>query len=582
MEQKLMLSFGIITDTHIRPIGVDQSSPYSVNERANGRAAYAVEMLLAHKPEFTVHLGDLVHPLPHLPTYRTACKAAREILLPLGSTVHFVPGNHDIGDKPQAGSPAGPVTMEHETAYTSAIGDQWWSFVSNGIRFIGINSSLVNADTDSESRQKDWLEGEFRRGYSDRIFLFSHYPPFIENPGENEHYDNYAEPGRSWLLECAAEFGVEAIFSGHVHHFFYNRYKEVKLYCLPATSFIRQDYAEMFQIGPTKDFGRDDPNKYMVCMVDVLKYGHRLRFIPTEGREVVSPCTPPRVRHPQATQLTPFLRHSWTRPVELPYQGPMEEFSRKLARNDYPLMRLWQLGINTVRTPLGDMIDVNTRSRMKDWYAAGIRFCLFTTAVPNENTQLILREFRDLIQALEIAHVGQIPVNLASILELGFPVRLGRVCSSANAIAQGSKFAHTVTFGYRLDELDCVREVINMHPCIGATFQVTEHESVLEDCTSITQFALEVDRPIGIVVHLSRENPANFQGDEDWACKRVHEALEFAFQNDSIDVMLDTFTEMDRGYHPRIGLLDRLSNFTAVGQVLLNRQFGTREEDRSK
>ena len=56
--------FGIITDTHIRSPEGDQSSPYPVNEKANDRARYAVQLLADQNPDFVIHLGDMVHPLP--------------------------------------------------------------------------------------------------------------------------------------------------------------------------------------------------------------------------------------------------------------------------------------------------------------------------------------------------------------------------------------------------------------------------------------------------------------------------------------------------------------------------------------
>ena len=36
-----------------------------------------------------------------------------------------------------------------------------------------------------------------------------------------------------------------------------------------------------------------------------------------------------------------------------------------------------------------------------------------------------------------------------------------------------------------------------------------------------------------------------------------------------IDLQLDTFVSVDRGYHPRTGLIDRLSNFTNIGKSLI-------------
>ncbi|MBT6121886.1 MAG: serine/threonine protein phosphatase, partial [Candidatus Puniceispirillum sp.] len=68
--------FAVLTDTHIRaPLG-DQSSPYPVNDKANNRARYAVSLLQAQDYDFAVHLGDMVHPLPHMDAYSPAAEEA--------------------------------------------------------------------------------------------------------------------------------------------------------------------------------------------------------------------------------------------------------------------------------------------------------------------------------------------------------------------------------------------------------------------------------------------------------------------------------------------------------------------------
>ena len=61
-----------------------------------------------------------------------------------------------------------------------------------------MNSSLVN-NSKEEQLQKKWLETKLATTKNNRTFLFSHYPPFISEPSEDSHYDNYSEPGRKWL-----------------------------------------------------------------------------------------------------------------------------------------------------------------------------------------------------------------------------------------------------------------------------------------------------------------------------------------------------------------------------------------------
>ena len=89
-------TFAVISDTHIRALSGDQSSPYAVNEKANGRARYAVQLIAAQNPDLIIHLGDMVHPLPHMAAYLPASEEAKKIFHPIAPGLHFVPGNHDI------------------------------------------------------------------------------------------------------------------------------------------------------------------------------------------------------------------------------------------------------------------------------------------------------------------------------------------------------------------------------------------------------------------------------------------------------------------------------------------------------
>jgi predicted phosphodiesterase len=111
-NDKAAFKFAVITDTHIRsPLG-DQSSPYAVNEKANSRASFAVHLLQQLEHDFVVHLGDMVHPLPHMDAYQAAADEAHRIFRPLTPALYFVPGNHDSDDKKSDVSPAGAAAAK--------------------------------------------------------------------------------------------------------------------------------------------------------------------------------------------------------------------------------------------------------------------------------------------------------------------------------------------------------------------------------------------------------------------------------------------------------------------------------------
>ena len=66
------------------------------------------------------------------------------------------------------------------------------------------------------------------------------------------------------------------------------------MYLLPATSFMRHDYSEMFRIAPEQEFGRNDTGKFGFFLVDVHERGHVAHFVRTGGATLdqVPGCRP--------------------------------------------------------------------------------------------------------------------------------------------------------------------------------------------------------------------------------------------------------------------------------------------------
>jgi hypothetical protein len=154
-----------------------------------------------------------------------------------------VPGNHDIGDKPINWWISGVACNDYIKLWTKHFGANYHAFDHQNCRFIQADSQILNSGLTAEIEQKAWLETEMadaaERGL--RIFVHIHYPLFLTAPDEDEHFDNIAEPGRSWLPGLMDCHGAEAQFSGHVHNFWFNRFGVTNCYALPSTAFVRQD-----------------------------------------------------------------------------------------------------------------------------------------------------------------------------------------------------------------------------------------------------------------------------------------------------------------------------------------------------
>jgi 3',5'-cyclic AMP phosphodiesterase CpdA len=576
-----LFTFAIVSDTHVRPPGGDQSSPFPVNLKANARARYAVREIGRRRPAFTMHLGDMVHPMPSLPTFAPAAEEAKRILAPL-APLKFVAGNHDVGDKPLKGLPAEYASPQSLALFEEHFGPSWYAFEHSSCRFLVINSSLINRGISAEEHQRNWLEDILAIEGRERTFLFAHYPPFITAIDEPSHYDNIDEPGRRWLLNLVRKYAIEAVFSGHVHHFFYNRHHGCDFYVLPPTSFIRQDYSELFPIEAASEHGRDDTGKYGITLVDVFEQGHAIRIVPTDGVELsndqsgTGSAIDANGSSARGGRLVAHLRHAWATPVALPYNGPMEEFSRKRARNDALLMRLWQLGICRLRTPLADLLDSDIRQRIEDFYAAGMRFTFFSLDVPDGDAMAALAETRA-AEALQIVtantDLSDIADGLAGIASLrDVAVAIGKLHSSADEPRHGSNFAHAVSFGFKWSERHDAFAALKWrdpHRGIsGLAFQVNLGDDLQRTLLDMDAFGAANDLRIWANVRLANENPAVANFDDALILARVKDLVEIADRLEQTTIELDTLIDIDRGYNPRHGLLDRRCNLRSAGRWL--------------
>jgi len=582
---KPLFTFAIITDTHIRPAQLDESSPFPVNALANDRARYAIAAIAEESPAFVLHLGDMVHPLPHLPTYADACAQAHEIFAPTREIMHFMPGNHDIGDKPNPDAPAGPADDHTISQYEAQFGPSYQTFEHSNCVFVMINSSLVNSGTSQEDAQRSWLEQTLAANAGRRIFLCSHYPPFIYSSNEQSHYDNYAEPGRSWFLELVKQHSVEAVLSGHVHQFFYNRVGGSRLYCFLPTSFVRQDYSEMYGIDPPKEFGRNDTGKFGYALIDVYEDGHRVRIVPTDGAglapsESLAPDRAQWADKPDTGIVVP-LRHAWATPIDMPFNGPMEEFARKRTRNDYTLMRLQQMGIRRVRVPLTDLLDPQIRDRIAAFDSVGIVFSFFSIGVPNDAEIAAIRAHRGFLGSLEIISgsddLSDVSGGLSQLTDLSdLPIFIGKSHSSKHEPRQGSKFAHSVSSGFKWETHETVIAALrslSAGPSIaGLVFQLNLDDPVSRRLDEIDALAQNEQLKINVNVRLANRNPAVANFDDEAIAARVSEAVSAASHLKATTVEIDTFVDIDRGYNPRHGLLDRHYNFRPAGRALAQRR----------
>jgi 3',5'-cyclic AMP phosphodiesterase CpdA len=585
-----LFQFAVITDTHVNEREGFSTSPYEANARANARARYVFASIaqLDPQPAFIIHLGDMVHPVPELPTFSTAVEQFKAIAAPTKCPLYLLPGNHDIGDKPVDWMPAETVTAKSIAQYREHFGPDYYRFESNGCRFFALNAPLINSGLPAEQEQREWFERELAKAPAMRTFICIHYPPYVTDRNERGTYDNLDEPGRSWLLGLIEKYRPEAMFCGHVHNFWYDVIGGTAMYLLPALSFLRHDYTEFYRVEPAREFGRGDLGKFGYFLVDVHERGHVPYLVRTGGAELAEGETLqargerlPAV-HTRTNARAPVaidLRHPWAELVEIAATGGVQEFERKLARNDYPLLAMWEMGARKLRIPIQDLLDDRLRARMRLLRDVGHEFIVYSYGLPSDDMLPLLDETQGLVSAFEIVlarkDMAAAVVGLARLRERsGARVYLSKLRMHEDAKFDGAKFSHFINHGFVTAEREQLAELLAADRLRGAidgfAFRVARRENPWTALEALGRLGKELD--VGILAHvrLAGEGPADaFMDDHANAC-RVAETVFVNLLQPDLVTCFDTFMDVDRGYFPRSGFIDRRYEPRPAARVYAN------------
>ncbi len=576
-----ILRVALVSDTHCNAAEDESASPYPANAQANPRARFVFERTNRSGADFVVHLGDMVNPVPELPSYAPAAAAFHALAGRLEMPLYLMPGNHDIGDKPVDWMPAGTVDGTTIAHYAETFGRHYFSWDEGGCHFVVINAPLINSAEPEEAEQAAWLEADLAANRDKRVFLFSHYPPYVSDPEEPGTYDNIDEPGRSWLLNLIREYRPEALFCAHVHNFWYDVIGETEFYILPSTCFLRHDYSELYRIGPGDQKGRNDIAKLGHVTLDIHESGHVAHYHRSYGQTLAEgaarpdPCVPrPHVKTSALTSLFVDMRHAWAEELVIAPSGAVDEFRRKRARNDYPVMALWEMGLRGLRVPLQDLVDPATRRRMSLMREVGHLFHVYAFGIPDAEERVLLARHADLVSSFELV----VPWDDLSGLErgirelraqIGVPLILSRVNRKDAAKHAGGRYNHLISHGFTLDELDEVAAALDALPdlCDGIQATIPRSRDPWPAARALDAFVRRTGLRACLYMKSTEASPAESFEDVTANGLRFAEGLLASVAFD-VEVILDTFDDIDRGYFARTGLVDRRFNPRQSGDLI--------------
>jgi hypothetical protein len=352
---------------------------------------------------------------------------------------------------------------------------------------------------------------------------------------------------------------------------------------------------------PVDGHGRDETPKLGFFVVRIYERGHVCHVERTYGAGLdpgqTLPPAPSRVTplHTAENRRAPFgvdLRHPWTEMVEIPPMGALDEFERKRARNDYPLLAIWEIGLRKLRVPFQDLEDPRTRERMRDLRRLGHAFTVYTLDVPRGRGRDLLIEHHELVEAWEVVcNWPDVARTLDAMAEVTsrakFVTLLSKLRTKEDVRREGSRYYHFINHGFLPDELPELAAFRATGPGAravdGFVFRAVRQASAWTAIAGAQAAADALAARASVHVRMASTNPAEaFTDDLANAC-RAAEALAASLAaagpgRPEVDVFLDTFADIDRGYFVRHGLVDRRFN-PRLGSHVVRHLYAALNED---
>ncbi|HLH30494.1 MAG TPA: metallophosphoesterase [Terriglobia bacterium] len=201
------------------------AGPGPFNFVALGDSGYAspeqsaiAQRILAEKPAFVIHTGDVVYnpggaPGTSIDLYQ---RNYFDYYSAIMSCAPFFPcpGNHDFG--PDL-TPYFAVHSFPDLTVPSADYGQYYSFDWGNAHFVSLDAhkALVDA-VNSGGQMLQWLDNDLRATRQFWRIVYFHYPPFAAGPNMTEPREALV---RQYVIPILEKYGVQVVLSGHEHSY---------------------------------------------------------------------------------------------------------------------------------------------------------------------------------------------------------------------------------------------------------------------------------------------------------------------------------------------------------------------------
>ncbi|UFS60641.1 metallophosphoesterase family protein [Subtercola endophyticus] len=189
-------------------------------------------------PTLVVHSGDIAILDPDNNGDR---EFAKQLLQGIQAPLRVIPGNHDVGERPENAWAGLVVTPERLNAFTSTFGPDHWLELAGNWAVIGLNSEIMGSGLPEEDAQWAWLETIAAEVGERPALIFTHKPVFNPYPQLTEHNIAIPDESRRRLLDALTGVTLAGFGSGHLHEYAVSTQQidgtEAVVVSAPATGF---------------------------------------------------------------------------------------------------------------------------------------------------------------------------------------------------------------------------------------------------------------------------------------------------------------------------------------------------------
>ncbi len=237
-------------------------------------------------------------------------------------------------------------------------------------------------------------------------------------------------------------------------------------------------------------------------------------------------------------------------------------------------MALWEMGVKTLKVPGQDLLDPVACARARLMAAVGHEFIVTALNVPKD---ALVRQIRDggvAIKSIELNISLQKCLERSSDIALirqqtGTAIVFSKLRMAEDANFDGQHFSHSINTGLRLDELEAIRpevsRLIKDKVIDGVTVRLDDGDDLVAAAQTLDKFASQTGGTVLASVKLAMGNLATLNADDFGTARKAAEALILSRSTARVSFVFDTFMDVDRGYFPRNGFIDRRFNPRAAG-----------------